>query len=159
MNAKCGEERPPHTTERNNMNDITIIPERLTGELESLANSLQHNYCDVLALAYGVTTQDGLVGLTYYEDTKKIFDLNSKFILSDVHDEGVSYDTIDDYVWHMVGKHAYSILGHWAATAYIVPCAVCESYEYAKHALTHNESTIVCSKSCLAKIESKEEES
>lgn len=141
------------------MNGIGIVPERLTGELELFANSLQHNYCDVLALAYGVTTQDGLVGLTYYDDTKKIFDLNAKFILSDANDEGVLFGTVDDYVWYMVGKYAYSILGHWAATGYIVPCAVCESYEYANHALTHNESTIVCSKSCLAKIESKEEES
>jgi len=99
-------------------------------------------------------------GVTYSRECMVIFSDNwlSGFMLSDAHEDGAKFDSVDSYVWYAIEKHAEEILNDWAALEYIVQCSVCEQWQYATESYEHTDDLHVCSKNCLASLKNAETE-
>ena len=135
-----------------------ITPQYAGGDVGNLSKVLMNNDVDVLSIQDGATCEGGMSGVTYSRECMVIFSNNwlSGFLLGDAHEDGVSFDSVDSYVWNAIEKYAEEILNDWAALEYIVKCSVCDRWEYAKDAYEHNDEH-VCSRECLAGVENAEE--
>ena len=61
----------------------------------------------------------GVGGLIYRVQLFEIFSENPSFFLGEAYDDGRSFVTVDQYVWHAIDKYAEDILCHWAYLKFI----------------------------------------
>lgn len=120
-----------------------------TSDMEKLSKVLQYNTVDLLSIVNdGASCESGISGLTYTKDCFDVFNEMHSYILSYAHDNNVSFESVDAYVWYYVDSHVEEVVSDWLYRGYVYECEQCGQYQYEDHQYEVND-IVVCSQDCV----------